>query len=104
MMTKHDHLLSDEEQKRFRRRRQKALAAYHRQKAAEDAVDLSQFLDKVFIHYRNGKRYVLVGDCAMQRGARWRRAALYREEEGTDLYVRPILEFMRKFSLANEQT
>ena len=104
MMTKHDPSLSDEDQKRFRRRREKAIAAYRERLEKENAVDLSQFPDKIFVHHGNDKRYVFVDGCSMRIGDKWRRAVLYREEEGTDLYVRPVLEFIRKFSLADEQT
>lgn len=102
MTSKYDPSLSDEDQRKFRRRREKALAVYRERLQKENAVDLSQFLDKIFVHYKNGKRYIFVAGCSMQVSNKWRRAVLYREEEGTDLYVRPVLEFVQKFSLANE--
>ncbi len=98
--SKHDPSFSDEEQKKFRRRQQKIRDAYRERLQKEEAVALSQFPDKIFVHYRNGERYIFVDPCWIQVDGRWGRAVLYRKEGGMDLYVRPLKEFFEKFTQA----
>ena len=71
--------------------------ATFQQAVADTTIDLLQLRDQIFVHYRNGKNYVFVDIAQIQIDGNWKRAVIYREEGGAELYARPFLEFIRKF-------
>jgi len=68
-----------------------------RQFSEDVTIELTQLQDQVFVHYKNGKNYIFVDVAKIQIGDKWKRAVIYREEGGTDLYVRSFMEFIHKF-------
>jgi len=55
---------------------------------------------EVYIHYINGKEYLVENFCKIQVDNAWVDAVIYKENKSNDnnLYVRPEYEFLVKFS------
>lgn len=54
-----------------------------------------------YIHYKNGRRYIVIFLGKIQENNCWVEAVTYREDRGEDLYTCSLSEFQAKFKKVN---
>jgi len=59
---------------------------------------------EIYIHYKNGKEYIVENFCKIQVDNIWIDAVIYKENgsNNSNLYVRPTYEFLVKFLKDNK--